>query len=106
MCYFLPFVQTGCVYVSTLTMTAIALHRWRTVSPNALANRLVHYSNRMLIAFVWVLACILALPTVAWNTLKVTKVNGERVIRCRVDYPTLQPISMSLFLTVEIFLTQ
>lgn len=105
LCYFFPFVQTACVYVSTFTMTAIALHRWRTVSPNALANRLVHYSNRMLIGAVWLLALILALPTVAFNTLKEAKVNGQHVIRCRVHYPTL-PISMSLILTVEIFLTQ
>lgn len=108
LCYFFPFVQTACVYVSTFTMTAIALHRWRTVSPNALANRLVHYSNRLLIGFVWVLAAILALPTVAFNTLKAARVNGQEVIRCRVHYPVL-PLgipSMSLILTVEIFLTQ
>ncbi|KAJ6223948.1 hypothetical protein RDWZM_002493, partial [Blomia tropicalis] len=105
LCYGVPFVQTACVYVSTFTMTAIALHRWRTVSPNSYGNRLIHYSNRMLICIVWVFACVLAIPTVAFNTLKEANVNGERVIRCRVHYPVLQ-ISMPLFLTIEIFLTQ
>lgn len=103
LCYGVPFIQTACVYVSTFTMTAIALHRWRTVSATR-ANQSM-YSTRALISIVWLLALLLALPTVAFNTLKRANVNGDIVIRCRVTYPELG-INMSLFLTVEIFFTQ
>ncbi|OTF69641.1 G protein-coupled receptor-like protein, partial [Euroglyphus maynei] len=119
LCYGVPFVQTACVYVSTFTMAAIALHRWRMVShpttvmlhkPNrsiSSANPLRSFNSlRRTIAIVWLISFGLAAPTVAFNTLKLANVNGHYVIRCRVDYPIIFGINASLLLTIEIFLTQ
>lgn len=97
-----PFIQTLCVYVSTFTMTAIALHRCRTIS-NKSANSC--YSPKVLIVGVWLLSSLLAGPTVMFNTLKLANVDGERVIRCRVNYPT-NNINWALGITVAVFLTQ
>lgn len=103
LCFGVPFVQTACVYVSTFTMTAIALHRWRTVTTRD--NHFV-YSNQRLILTVWLLSTLFALPTIAFNTLKEVNVNGEVVIRCRVQYPASLEFNIPLFLTMAVFLTQ
>lgn len=103
LCYGFPFVQTACVYVSTFTMTAIAWHRWQTVT---LRNQTFAYSKRRLILTIWIVSGVLALPVVAFNTLKKENVDGKPVIRCRVNYPITQGFNISLFLTVEIFITQ
>uniref|UniRef100_A0A6P6XUG0 Neuropeptide Y receptor type 5-like n=1 Tax=Dermatophagoides pteronyssinus TaxID=6956 RepID=A0A6P6XUG0_DERPT len=120
LCYGVPFVQTACVYVSTFTMAAIALHRWRMVShPTTVmlnkTNRSISSSTnplrsfnslRRTITIVWLISFGLAAPTVAFNQLKLANVNGQYVIRCRVDYPFIFGINASLLLTIEIFLTQ
>ena len=105
LCVGFPLIQTCCVYVSTFTMAAIAMHRWRTVSAHH--SRSGHlpapYSNRTIIGSVWLLATLLSTPTVAFNTIKLMKVNEQNVSRCRVQFP--YP-AISLTITVFVFVTQ
>lgn len=118
LCYGVPFVQTACVYVSTFTMAAIALHRWRMVTypTTMISNKTAPIgisspfrqsrTLRRIVAFVWIISLGLAAPTVIFNTLKTANVNGHIVIRCRVEYPPVEGINISLVLSVAIFLTQ
>ena len=108
LCFFVPFIQTSCVYVSTFTMTLIAIHRLWCLTKKTTSNlNCNHSSYRILSAIlvIWILAMILSLPHSIYNEIKQVAYNGMVLSRCRVTYPKLN-INFRLLLTIEVFLTQ
>jgi hypothetical protein len=105
LCFLVPFIQTACVYVSTFTMTVIAIHRFivlrkRTTSRTFSCLRLI-----AIVIIIWLLAATLSLPHSAFNRVKEVLIYGQNLVRCRVDYPKLG-FNFPLFLSVEVFITQ
>ncbi len=105
LCFFVPFVQTSCVYVSTFTMTVISLHRWRTITKRSSFRAFSPIKLCAIVFFIWCFAFIFALPTAIFNRLKEVNLYGKQMIRCRVKFPEVE-FDFSLFISVEIFLTQ
>ena len=60
LCSLVPFVQVMSVYVSSLTMAAIAVDRYRVLTP--LKRRLRPPHGLVIMLFLWILAAMAALP--------------------------------------------
>ena len=108
LCFFVPFIQTSCVYVSTFTMTLIAIHRVWSLTKKTNSNIGCNQSKyRILFAIliIWMLAFILSLPHSIFNVIKQVPFNGVVLNRCRPVNPQLN-IDFRLLLTIEVFLTQ
>jgi hypothetical protein len=99
LCVSVPFVQVTCVYVSTFTMTVIAVHRWRTLKRKTTSKPLKPCRLFIIIGSVWVLAAFLSIPHFMFN--KTIKIPGiENLVRCHFDYPKIG-FDFPLWLSVE-----
>jgi hypothetical protein len=105
LCFLVPFIQTSCVYVSTFTMTVIAVHRWWTVTKRTTSRTFSCAKLKVVVIIIWLLAAILSLPHSIFNEIKQVNIYGKNVNRCRVTYPKLH-FDFPLFLSVEVFITQ
>ena len=105
LCFLVPFIQTSCVYVSTFTMTVIALHRWRTVSKSHNMHHISCVRLIYVIIFIWLLAMTLSLPHSMFNHIKQVNLYGKTFNRCRATYPG-NIAELRLYLTLEVFITQ
>ena len=105
LCFLVPFIQTACVYVSTFTMTVIALHRLWTVTQKRTTHIFSASKIVMTVMVIWLLASTLSLPHSAFLKLKEVDLNGVTVIRCRQDHPKFD-FNFQLFLSLEVFITQ
>ena len=125
-CKLVPFIQVACVYVSTLTMGVIAIHRHITLS-NAIGggsgghhgggggvgggglyanfNKFRSHRLGVIIAVVWLLAGFCAIPHSIFNEIVYAPYRNVSYRRCRAEYPKLQ-FNLPLWLSVEAFLTQ
>jgi hypothetical protein len=104
LCFSVPFVQVMVVYVSSITMAAIALHRWKCVSTLTTTPT----SNRAIvitIVITWCLSALMAFPTAIFNRIYTTMYLYKPVIRCQVIYPESR-FDLRLIITLEAFLTQ
>jgi hypothetical protein len=93
------------VYVSSFTMAAIAIHRWRSVTSTVAANTCSKSRLWTTILTTWALSALMAIPLSMFNRTREVKFTYKTVIRCRVAYPPSN-INIPLFLTIECFLTQ
>lgn len=105
LCFFVPFIQISCVYVSTFTMTVISLHRWRTITKRSTFRSFSPLKLFFMIVVIWLMAVVFALPVSIFNRVKEANLYGQVLTRCRVKYPQVG-FNFSLFLSVEILLTQ
>jgi hypothetical protein len=105
LCFLVPFIQTSCVYVSTFTMTVIAVHRWWTVTKRTTSRTFSCVRLIVVVIIIWLLAATLSLPHSMFNEIKQANVYGKIVNRCRVTHPELY-FDIPLFLSVEVFITQ
>ncbi|GFY41249.1 probable G-protein coupled receptor 83 [Trichonephila inaurata madagascariensis] len=85
MCSFVPLVQVTSVYVSTFTMTCIAVDRYRIIS-KPLEPRLRSVQAIKIIVCVWILALVLSLPHAIFNRVE-TIFTFRHLTRCRAVYP-------------------
>ncbi|GFY58532.1 probable G-protein coupled receptor 83 [Trichonephila inaurata madagascariensis] len=100
MCSFVPLVQVTSVYVSTFTMTCIAVDRYRIIS-KPLEPRLRSMQAIKIIACIWVLALLLSLPHAIFNKID-TVFTYRHLVRCRAVYPP----DISRWITVTAVSTQ
>jgi len=119
-CNLVPFIQVACVYVSTLTMGVIAIHRHITLScPHRVcSNSAGLQGGRMsggssgpacrlgaIIIIVWLIAGILAVPHSMFNQIVFVPYRNVTYVRCRAEYPKFE-FNFPFWLSVEAFLTQ
>lgn len=107
LCILVPFIQVCCVYVSTLTMGVIAIHRfWTIIGSNTMANKSIGTVKLgVIILIVWIIAGLLALPHSAFNRIVPTDYKNVTYSRCRVVYPKLD-FDFPFWLSIEAFFTQ
>jgi G protein-coupled receptor 83 len=105
LCFLVPFIQTACVYVSTFTMTVIALHRLWTVTRKRTTHTFSAKKLWFTVLTIWLLAATLSLPHSAFNRVKKVIIYGQTLVRCRVDFPKLG-FNFPLILSLEVFITQ
>jgi hypothetical protein len=107
LCFFVPFIQTACVYVSTFTMTVIALHRLWTVTQRRTTHTFSAKKLWFTVLTIWLLAASLSLPHSVFNRVKEVVISDQTLVRCRVDFPKLNfDFNFPLFLSLEVFITQ
>lgn len=115
-CKLVPFIQVSCVYVSTLTMGVIAIHRYYTVSGLQrsmgtasmgchLGQMLERWHMCFIITGVSLFAAFLAIPHSMYNTIAYVEYQNVTYKRCRADYPRWK-IDLPFWLSFEAFLTQ
>ena len=114
-CKLVPFIQVACVYVSTLTMGVIAIHRHYTLSSSGPSVRSCcgdkSYRSRttcrlgVVISVVWLLAGLCAIPHSIFNEVVFVPYRNVFYRRCRAKYPKFQ-FNLPLWLSLEAFLTQ
>ncbi|XP_054719185.1 G-protein coupled receptor 83-like [Uloborus diversus] len=100
MCSLLPLVQVTSVYVSTFTMTCIAVDRYRVIS-KPFRPRLRLTQALVIISFVWAISIVLAVPHAMFNKVE-SFLTYEVQYRCRTIYPAY----MSQWITLITFTTQ
>ena len=108
LCILVPFIQVMAVYVSSFTMAVIAVHRWRTVMTPMNQSRTSCSPQVLLtvIAMTWLLSAIFSIPHCVYNKVeRIDSVVGT-MQRCRVAYPEHLKATISLWMTIEILLTQ
>ena len=109
-CFLIPFLQVACVYVSTFTMTVIAIHRWWTITKRVSNRSFSPWRITLIVISIWALAMSFSLPHSMFNEIKQVVINNKSLIRCRVTYPSIsflpKNFNYRLFLTIEVFLTQ
>jgi hypothetical protein len=106
LCILVPFIQVCCVYVSTLTMGVIAIHRfWTITNINSQSKSVSTFKLGVVILIVWIIAGGLALPHSVFNKIVPTVYKNESYNRCRVVYPKLN-FDFPFWLSIEAFFTQ
>jgi hypothetical protein len=106
LCILVPFIQVCCVYVSTLTMGVIAIHRFWTITGfNSQSKSISTFKLGTVILMVWIIAGGLALPHSVFNKIVPTVYKNESYNRCRVVYPKLN-FDFPFWLSIEAFFTQ
>lgn len=104
LCKLVPFVQVTSVYVSTFSMTVIAIDRYQAIL-KPLGGRLSSaMPTSIIILSIWLLAALLSIPHAIFN--QVVEIFSFRILtRCRVIYP--EPVdAYRQGITVITFLTQ
>lgn len=105
-CILVPLIQTSCVYVSTFTMTLIAMHRlWTVRSRKITIGRTSWTKVACTVLAIWMIALTFSLPHAAFNRVKVKRFQGRELTRCMVQHPRVS-FNFPLMLTVEVFITQ
>ncbi|UXI23302.1 nucleolar and coiled-body phosphoprotein 1-like [Sarcoptes scabiei] len=121
-CILMPTIQITSVYVSTLTMAAIGLHRYRSIRDcsklniwipirnfNRIACSMTSYRIKLWIVFIWFISILLALPHSLFNKVVIVAIkqnNPTIVHRCRAVYPVSIEQQMPLMLSLLTTLTQ
>jgi G protein-coupled receptor 83 len=91
-------------YVSTFTMTIIAIDRYQALI-NPLHRRLsTAVSIVIIILLIWLIASVFSIPNVVFN--QVVEISGHKTLfRCKVSYPSPQIVYRQV-ITMFTFLTQ
>lgn len=104
LCKLGPFIQAISVYVSTISMTIIAIDRYQ-VLVGLLRRRFTStVPTGAIIALIWLLAGLLSVPH-AWFNQVVELVTIRKLIRCRAVYPSPEDLYRK-WITVLVFSTQ
>lgn len=103
LCRLVPFVQTLSVYVSSLTMAAIAVDRYRAIL-TPLKPRLRPPHGLAVLLAVWLLAALAALPYALYSQV-VTVFTYRPLRRCQARFPT-PALQFRRYLTLATFATQ
>lgn len=107
LCVLVPLIQVTSVYVSTFTMTFIALDRHQAIM-KPMEQRLFYHGDSKIsarltiIGLIWVISVTLSLPHGAYNVVSV-QVTYRTMKRCISSYPS---IDFRKWLTLVTFLTQ
>nr|CAH0110876.1 unnamed protein product [Daphnia galeata] len=103
LCSLVPFVQVMSVYVSSLTMAAIAVDRYRVIL-TPLKRRLRPPHGLIIMAILWILASMAALPYALYS--EVVPIFTYRPLRrCQARFPT-PALEFRRYLTLITFATQ
>ena len=107
LCVLVPFIQVTCVYVSTLTMGVIAIHRfWTIMSTSSVGGKsLSTFRLGVIIVVVWIAASVLALPHSIFNKIMPSDYKNVTYYRCRSVYPEMG-FNFPFWLSIEAFFTQ
>ncbi len=104
LCKLGPFIQATSVYVSTLSMTIIAIDRCQ-VLVGSLGKRLTtSVPTRLIILLIWLCSGLLSIPHASFNQV-VELFTLKKLIRCRAVYPIPEDIYRQ-WITIFTFLTQ
>lgn len=105
-CVLVPLIQFSCVYVSTFTMTLIALHRlWTVRSRRQSIGKASGSKVALTVLAIWLIAITLSLPHAAFNRVRPKYFRGLQLVRCKTEHPRVA-FNFPLLLTVEVFITQ
>uniref|UniRef100_A0A3Q0RQL5 Neuropeptide Y receptor type 2 n=2 Tax=Heroini TaxID=318529 RepID=A0A3Q0RQL5_AMPCI len=88
LCHLVPFAQALSVHVSILTMTIIALERYRCIVFH-LGRRLTWHSSFLIMAFTWTVSAVLAAPLAIFREFRyeeITSIN-QRFPVCTEKWP-------------------
>ncbi|KAK4026776.1 probable G-protein coupled receptor 83 [Daphnia magna] len=103
LCSLVPFIQVMSVYVSSLTMAAIAVDRYRVIL-TPLKRRLRPPHGLVIMAILWILASMAALPYALYS--EVVPIFTYRPLRrCQARFPT-PALEFRRYLTLITFATQ
>ena len=106
MCKLFPFIQVTSIYVSTFTMTIIALNRYQALK-SSFKNRINIQSNKwhslLIIISIWFLSMLLSSPFVIYNQVIEVIDNFQLTNQCQII--NLEPNSRKLILSI-LFLAQ
>lgn len=108
MCILFPIIQVTCVYVSTLTMAVISVHRYYSVTrrtPRDMSRYLSSTKLTTIIILIWIVSAILSLPHSLFNQVISTYYRNILAVRCYAIYPDVG-INWPLILSVEVMVTQ
>ncbi|CAH1782668.1 unnamed protein product [Owenia fusiformis] len=86
MCKVVNFSLMVSVYVSTFTLTSIALDRHQVIM-YPLKSRISLLQGLLIIIGIWTIACILALPFALFAEVEATSFIIYKVDRCKLNYP-------------------
>lgn len=86
MCALVPSVQVTSVYVSTFTMTCVALDRHQAIM-NPLQPRLFRKNGLFVVIFIWIASILLSLPNAIFNSV-VEQFTYRKMFRCITQYPS------------------
>ncbi|KAF8792266.1 putative G-protein coupled receptor 83 like protein [Argiope bruennichi] len=100
MCSLVPLMQVTFVYVSTFTMTCIAVDRYRIIS-KPLRPKMAPMQAFKTIICIWISAAILSLPHAIFSEVD-SFFTYRPLTRCRSVYPE----NMSTWITLTSFITQ
>ena len=108
LCLLFPMIQVTCVYVSTLTMAVIGVHRYYSVIRRGANDSTRYLSSCKLVSIIvltWVASVILSLPHSIFNRVVNKYYRNVYSVRCIAEYPDIG-INFPLWLSVEVILTQ
>ncbi|XP_054164303.1 G-protein coupled receptor 83-like [Oppia nitens] len=108
LCIGMPVMQVCCVYVSTVTMTVISVHRYYSVVRHSRDMSRYMSTSRLnaILAGTWLLSLVLSVPHAMFNRVVEVQYIGNRPsMRCRTVYPNVD-IHFDLVLTIEAIVTQ
>ncbi|KAH9423757.1 Neuropeptide Y receptor [Dermatophagoides pteronyssinus] len=107
LCILAPLIQYSCVYVSTFTMTLIALHRLWMVRQRSATNAGKNSWKKvaLMVMGIWLIAITLSIPHASFNRVKEKRYYGRLLYRCRIQYPRVT-FNFPLMMTVEVLITQ
>ena len=88
-CHVAPFIQATSVYVSTLTMSFIAIDRFQAILRPMKPRVSSKVSSCLAIVIIWMTSCIFSLPFLLFNRLVEdgNYFSTKPVVRCQVCYP-------------------
>lgn len=87
LCHTVPFVLVVSVYVSTLTMTFIAIDRYQAIITPMRPRISSKIASKFTIGLIWIISMIFAIPFGIFNRL-VEDTLFTPVLRCKVQYPS------------------
>ncbi|XP_054165787.1 G-protein coupled receptor 83-like [Oppia nitens] len=103
LCKLLPAIQVTSVYVSTFTMTIIAIDRYQAINTRFYRRISNVLPISITIKIIWIFAAIFSTPELIFNKLVDFKLIGQT--RCNTVYPSPSAI-ISQLITVLTFSTQ
>lgn len=86
MCHLVDFIGVTSVYVSTFTLTAIAVDRHRVIV-HPLKPRITMATAILITVFIWAMSALLSLPFLVWNQLRAIPSARKEIVVCHTVFP-------------------
>lgn len=87
LCHVVPFVQATSVYVSTLTMTFIAIDRYQAIIWPIRRRMSTKLGHGTVLLIIWCLAIFFSTPFALFNRVQAVSLSYKTMIRCKPLYP-------------------